>query len=327
MQAGRDPGESVFFISLEDDLMRLFGNLKGNALLDAIPDDEVIAMPMMSRMIERAQKRVEERNFGIRKHLLEYDDVMNKQREVIYDRRAYALEGGNLQNEIEQMLEEYIQTTVEEHTQDNNIDNWLWEDMRQEMLSVIMCDIPSSRDEMKREDLVAYFLEQAKETYKRKQSLYPPEIMRDFERWAYLNSIDGLWKEHLYELDQIKEGVGLQAYAQKDPLLMYKSEAFESFRNLLNQINKTSLRLLFRTEIQLRDEPRPMPLQQVQERHGQTQNMGFRGAANDPHMPPQPNAPQAGKAEPVRRDHPKVGRNEPCPCGSGKKYKNCHGQV
>jgi preprotein translocase subunit SecA len=329
-RAGRqgDPGESVFFISLEDDLMRLFGNLKGNALLDAIPDDEVISMPMMSRMIERAQKRVEERNFGIRKHLLEYDDVMNKQREVIYDRRSYALEGGNLKHEIEQMLEEYIRSTIEENTQDNNPENWLWEDLRQEMLSVIMCDIPSSHDDMKREDLEAYFLVQAKETYQRKQSLYPQEVMRDFERWAYLNSIDGLWKEHLYELDQIKEGVGLQAYAQKDPLLMYKSQAFESFRNLLSQINKTALRLLFRTEIRLREEPQqPLPLHQMQERHGQTQNMGFQGAQNDPHMPPQPNAPQAGRTEPVRRDHPKVGRNEPCPCGSGKKYKNCHGQV
>ena len=329
-RAGRqgDPGESVFFISLEDDLMRLFGNLKGNALLDAIPDDEVISMPMMSRMIERAQKRVEERNFGIRKHLLEYDDVMNKQREVIYDRRSYALEGGNLKHEIEQMLEEYIRSTIEENTQDNNPENWLWEDLRQEMLSVIMCDIPSSHDDMKREDLEAYFLVQAKETYQRKQSLYPQEVMRDFERWAYLNSIDGLWKEHLYELDQIKEGVGLQAYAQKDPLLMYKSQAFESFRNLLSQINKTALRLLFRTEIRLREEPQqPLPLHQMQERHGQTQNMGFQGAQNDPHMPPQPNAPQAGRTEPVRRDHPKVGRNEPCPCGCGKKYKNCHGQV
>ncbi|MBW6457983.1 MAG: SEC-C domain-containing protein, partial [FCB group bacterium] len=329
-RAGRqgDPGKSVFFISLEDDLMRLFGNLKGNALLDAIPDDEVISLPMMSRMIERAQKRVEERNFGIRKHLLEYDDVMNKQREVVYDRRSYALEGGNLQQEIDQMLEEYVRSAVEEHTQDNNPDNWLWEEIRREMLSVIMCDIPSSHDDMKREDLEAFFLEQAKETYKRKQSLYPAEVMRDFERWAYLNSIDGLWKEHLYELDQIKEGVGLQAYAQKDPLLMYKSEAFESFRNLLGQINKTTLRLLFRTEIRLREEPQqPLPLHQMQERHSQTQNMGFGGMPQEPRTPAQPSVPQAGRTEPIRRDHPKVGRNEPCPCGSGKKYKNCHGQV
>ncbi len=322
-----DPGESVFFISLEDDLMRLFGNLKGNALLDAIPDDEVIAMPMMTRMIERAQKRVEERNFGIRKHLLEYDDVMNQQREVIYDRRAYALEGGNLQKEIETMLDEYVRSTVEEQTADSNPDNWLWDELRQEMLSVLMCDIPSQTKNITRDELIGHFLKQGQETYQRKLSLFPPEVMRDFERWAYVNSIDGLWKEHLYELDQIKEGVGLQAYAQKDPLLIYKSEAFESFRNLLSLINKTTLRLLYRTEIQLREEPRPPMHQPIQVQQAQSQNMGFAGGGPEAPLPPQPRVPQAGKTEPIRRDHPKVGRNDPCPCGSGKKYKNCHGQV
>ena len=329
-RAGRqgDPGESVFFISLEDDLMRLFGNLRGNALLDAIPDDEVIAMPMMTRMIERAQKRVEERNFGIRKHLLEYDDVMNKQREVIYDRRSYALEGGNLQKEIATMQEEFIESVVAEHTQDNNPDNWLWDDLRQEMLTTLMCDIPSDHQNMKREQLIEYFTQQAKETYDRKLLLFPEEIMRDFERWAYLNSIDGLWKEHLYELDQIKEGVGLQAYGQKDPLLIYKQQAFESFQNLLAQINKTALRLLYRTDIRINDEPQ-QPSQQVQVQHKQSQNMAFAEGAQkaNAQRPSQPQAPQAGKAQPVRRDTPKVGRNDPCPCGSGKKYKNCCGQV
>ncbi|MFO7842131.1 MAG: preprotein translocase subunit SecA [Fidelibacterota bacterium] len=327
-RAGRqgDPGESIFFISLEDDLMRIFGNLKGNTLLDAIPDDEVIAMPMMTRMIERAQKRVEERNFGIRKHLLEYDDVMNKQREVIYDRRSYALEGGNLQKEIRQMLKDYIETTVEEYTQDSNPDNWLWEDLRQETLTVLMCDIPSGHKTMKREELIDYLLKEGQETYERKLSLYPERVMRDFERWAYLNSIDGLWKEHLYELDQIKEGVGLQAYAQKDPLLIYKSEAFESFRNLLDRINRTTLRILYRTEIQLREEPRPEK-QQINVKHPKTQNMGFGAGAGNPQVPAQPNAPEAGKKEPVRRTQPKIGRNDPCPCGSGKKYKNCCGRI
>jgi preprotein translocase subunit SecA len=330
-RAGRqgDPGESVFFISLEDDLMRLFGNLRGNTLLDAIPDDEVISMPMMTRMIERAQKRVEERNFGIRKHLLEYDDVMNKQREVIYDRRSYALEGGNLQKEIASMQEEFIENVIEEHTQDNNPDNWLWEDLRQEMLTTLMCDIPHDHQNMKREQLVEYFTQQAKETYDRKLMLYPPEVMRDFERWAYLSSIDGLWKEHLYELDQIKEGVGLQAYGQKDPLLIYKSQAFESFQNLLAQINKTALRLLYRTDIRLNDEPPRQPSQPMQVQQASAQNMAFAEGARQANagQPSQPRAPQAGKTQPIKRDHPKVGRNDPCPCGSGKKYKNCHGAV
>ena len=327
-RAGRqgDPGESVFFISLEDDLMRLFGNLRGNTLLDAIPDNEVISMPMMTKMIERAQKRVEERNFGIRKHLLEYDDVMNKQREVIYDRRSYALEGGNLQKEIDNMQEEFISDRIEEQTADSNPDKWLWEELRQEMLSTLMCDIPSDHQKMDREKLQEYFIEQAKETYNRKLMLYPKEIMRDFERWAYLNSIDGLWKEHLYELDQIKEGVGLQAYGQKDPLLIYKSQAFESFQNLLAHINKTTLRLLFRTDIRLQEEPQ-RPVAPMQIKQASTENMGFAQGAQNAQVPSQPQSQQAGKKEPIRRDHPKVGRNDPCPCGSGKKYKNCHGQV
>ncbi|RKY56106.1 MAG: hypothetical protein DRP93_02065 [Candidatus Neomarinimicrobiota bacterium] len=327
-RAGRqgDPGESVFFISLEDDLMRLFGNLRGKALLDAIPDDEVISMPMMTKMIQRAQKRVEERNFGIRKHLLEYDDVMNKQREVIYDRRSYALEGGNLQKEIDTMQEEFISNMIKEYTADSNPDKWLWEDLRQEMLTTLMCDIPSDHQKMSREKLQKYFIEQAKETYNRKLTLYPKEIMRDFERWAYLNSIDGLWKEHLYELDQIKEGAGLQAYGQKDPLLIYKSQAFESFQNLLAQINKTTLRLLYRTDIRIQEEPqrRAQPMRVTQ---APTQNMGFSQSAQNAQAPSQPQAPQAGKSQPIKRTQPKIGRNDPCPCGSGKKYKNCHGQV
>ncbi len=328
-RAGRqgDPGESVFFISLEDDLMRLFGNLRGNTLLDAIPDDEVISMPMMSKMIERAQKRVEERNFGIRKHLLEYDDVMNKQREVVYDRRSYALEGGNLQNEIHTMLDEFINSVVVEHTSDSNPANWLWDDLRQEMLTTLMCDIPSDHQNMKRETLIEYFNQQAKETYERKKMLYPAEIMRDFERWAYLNSIDGLWKEHLYDLDQIKEGAGLQAYGQKDPLLIYKSEAFESFQHLLAQINKTALRLLYRTDIRLQNEPEQA--QQMRVTQARSQNMAFaEGAqASNAGLPSQASVPKAGKNEPIKRSTPKVGRNDPCPCGSGKKYKNCCGQV
>ena len=152
--------------------------------------------------------------------------------------------------------------------------------------------------------------------------------MRDFERWAYLSSIDGLWKEHLYELDQIKEGVGLQAYGQKDPLLIYKQQAFESFQNLLAQINKTALRLLYRTDIRLNDEPQ-QPMQNMQVRQASAQNMAFAEGARsaDAQRPSQPQAPQAGKTQPVVRDMPKVGRNDPCPCGSGKKYKHCHGAV
>jgi len=324
-----DPGESVFFLSLEDDLMRLFGSERVSSIMDrmGIEEGEVISHPMISRSIERAQKKVEERNFAIRKHLLEYDDVMNMQREVIYDRRNYALHGGNLRDEIYGMLEKYIRETVTKFTAEEDIHNWDWEGLRQETINVLMTDVHSDDihgsepGKIDREDIFRYIHEQALATYKRKQQIIPPEIMGRLERWAYLMTVDNIWKEHLFELDQLKEGIGLQAYGQKDPLIAYKSEAYKMFEDMLSRIDRESLRLIYRTEIRMEAEPRPeqKPVNMVT-RHASTDNMAYQQPGGQ-----SPEPTQAGKHQPIRRTERKVGRNEPCPCGSGKKYKHCCG--
>ncbi|MEA1986418.1 MAG: SEC-C metal-binding domain-containing protein, partial [Candidatus Marinimicrobia bacterium] len=327
-RAGRqgDAGESEFFLSLEDDLMRLFGSERISSIMDriGIADGEVISHSMISRSIEKAQKKVEERNFGIRKHLLEYDDVMNKQREVIYDRRNFALHGGNLQNEIDAMIEEYIDEVVLQFTDNPESQYWNWDALRQETISVLMTDIHHDEFEGKinPEILKAKLIEKAKETYKRKNEIIPAEMMRNLERWAYLQTVDKLWKEHLFELDQVKEGIGLQAYGQKDPLIAYKSEAFRLFKELLDKINHDALQLIFRTEIRMESESRKTENKNVSIEHAGSTNMGFQTEREDT----QNNQASGKKAQPFVRKEKKIGRNDPCPCGSGKKYKNCCGK-
>jgi preprotein translocase subunit SecA len=326
-----DPGESVFYLSLEDDLMRLFGSDRVSAIMDrlGVEEGEVISHPMISRSIERAQKKVEERNFAIRKHLLEYDDVMNMQREVIYDRRNYALHGGNLREEILSMLEKYIRETVDKFTGEEDIHDWDWEGLRQETINVLMTDIHpdeltrEGKEKIEREDVIRQIHSKALATYERKQQIIPPDIMGKLERWAYLMTVDNVWKEHLFELDQLKEGIGLQAYGQKDPLIAYKTEAFKMFEEMLSRIDRESLRLIFRTEVRMEQEPRPeqhRPTNMVMKHEG-TNNLGYQQAAGHPKGDPS----KAGKIQPIRRTERKIGRNEPCPCGSGKKYKHCCG--
>lgn len=326
-----DPGESVFYLSLEDDLMRLFGSDRVSAIMDrlGVEEGEVISHPMISRSIERAQKKVEERNFAIRKHLLEYDDVMNMQREVIYDRRNYALHGGNLREEILSMLEKYIRETVDKFTGEEDIHDWDWEGLRQETINVLMTDIHpdeltrEGKEKIEREDVIRQIHSKALATYERKQQIIPPDIMGKLERWAYLMTVDNVWKEHLFELDQLKEGIGLQAYGQKDPLIAYKTEAFKMFEEMLSRIDRESLRLIFRTEVRMEQEPRPeqhRPTNMVMKHEG-TNNLGYQQAAGHP----KGDHSKAGKIQPIRRTERKIGRNEPCPCGSGKKYKHCCG--
>ncbi|HDR03620.1 MAG TPA: preprotein translocase subunit SecA [Candidatus Marinimicrobia bacterium] len=323
-----DPGSSVFFLSLEDDLMRLFNSERISKIMDrvGIEEGEVITHPMVSKSIERAQKKVEERNFSIRKHLLEYDDVMNKQREVIYDRRSYALMGGKLQEEIHTMMEEYIETIIDKFTDDNTPDDWDWDGLRQEAISVLLVDIrPERLDAVNLENLKDYLLRKAKENYQRKREIIPSEIMSDLERWATLRTIDEHWKEHLYELDSVKEGIGLQAYGQKDPLIMYKKEAYSLFGKLLDRINRDTLRILFQTEIRRERTAPQLQLRQARINSQRQAPVQVPGAMVSQAQESQARAAQRGKAQPYKRDGEKVGRNDPCPCGSGKKFKHCHG--
>ena len=337
-RAGRqgDPGNSRFFISLEDDLMRLFGSERIARIMDRLgaEEGEVIEHGMVTKSIGRAQKRVEARNFEIRKHLLEYDDVMNQQREVIYDRRRHALEQEDISAEIKEIMEGTVESLLEthvpaeEHPEAWNVDGLLM-DLRNIFLQVPVIsdeDMPSLR----REDLGERILHAVRETFARREQLIGVDRLRMFERMVYLGIIDEKWKEHLREMDDLKEGIGLRGYGQKDPLVEYKREGFQMFVDLLEEINRETLRALFRIPIE-EDTPvrrRSRQPERVSLVHQDAAGMGFAAAPGaSPMEETVTNSGEGGRVRrrPVRAQQ-KVGRNDPCPCGSGKKYKKCCGQ-
>ncbi|MCF7803690.1 MAG: preprotein translocase subunit SecA [Candidatus Marinimicrobia bacterium] len=337
-RAGRqgDPGSSQFYLSLEDDLMRLFGSERISNVMDrlGLEEGEVIQHGMITKSIERAQKKVEARNFSIRKHLLEYDDVMNQQREVIYSRRNHALRGENLREEIMNMIEDYVDGFIEHHMDESTYpEQWDWESIRMELLSVLTIDV--SMDDFETFDVDAmrdYIVEQAKAAYANKEEAVPDEVLRQIERFIYLRIIDDAWKDHLYEMDQLKEGINLRAYGQKDPLIEYKKAGLDMFFELLDRINKQTLQTLFRAQITREEEQRDGFRPQVKTRitgmqHEESSGMGFQGVPAEQQAAQQAGAgeQQAGKTKP-RTVEDEPGRNDPCWCGSGRKYKRCHGK-
>ncbi len=329
-----DPGNSRSFISLEDDLMRLFGSERIARIMDRLgaEEGEVIEHRMVTRSIERAQKRVEARNFEVRKHVLEYDDVMNQQRDVIYDRRRYALEQKNISDQIHEVMEESIDALLEIHApEEAHPEDWELEglsvDLRNTFLqapAVPAEDLP----ELKREDLRERILRGVRETYARREQLIGTERLREIERMVYLGIIDERWKDHLREMDDLKEGIGLRGYGQKDPLVEYKREGFQMFEGLLDEINRETLKTLFRIPIEevpiQRRSREPERLALV---HEDATGMGFASMPDAAAATVTNTSDSEGgrpKQRPVRVQ--KVGRNDPCPCGSGKKYKKCHGR-
>ena len=317
-----DPGTTKFFLSLEDDLMRLFGSDRASSVMQrmGLKEGEVIQHPLITKSVERAQKKVEENNFAIRKRLLEYDDTMNQQREVIYTRRGKALEGDRLKSEVFDLLEEYIAEVVERSFDDVLVDN-----MKEEIKLNLLVEFPLEGQEFEslgKEGIVERIVSASKEFYKRKEEMLGSELMARLERYAMLSVIDHKWKEHLREMDDLKEGIGLRAYGQKDPLVEYKTEAFKLFVDLLDQIRNDVVSFCFKFFPQAPEEvqrKRRQPVSRVTETKQSATNIGLaapREAAIDQ---------RAGKAQPVKVGE-KVGRNDPCPCGSGKKYKHCHGK-
>jgi preprotein translocase subunit SecA len=324
-RAGRqgDPGTSKFFISLEDDLMRLFGSDRIASIMTriGIQEGEVIQHPMITKSVERAQKKVEENNFAIRKRLLEYDDTMNQQREVIYARRQKALQGDRLKSEIFDLLDEWVEALVEKYFDDFNV-----QAIKEELLQHLLVDVTLNAEEFEslgKQGLKEKILEAAKNFYNKKEEIIGSELMAQLERFAMLSVIDTKWKEHLREMDDVKEGINLRAYGQKDPLVEYKSEAFKLFINLLESIRNETISFVFKFWPHTREEVHQKRRRSVgtisQVKEG-TENLGFQ-------MPTlrQNREATAGKMQPIRVEE-KVGRNDPCPCGSGKKYKQCHGK-
>ena len=326
-----DPGSSRFYLSLEDDLMRLFAPDRIVGVMDrlGLEDGEVITHSMITKSIERAQKRVEMRNFEIRKHLLEYDDVMNKQREIIYQRRKRALEGENLRDNIYIFIEDFIDEQVEIFTDKDYSENWDWQGLSNVLLKSILLPLPlteQEKEEISKEELKDRLIEAAIDNYKRKCNNLGDEVMGQLEKIATLHTIDEKWKEHLYEMDQLKEGINWRAYGQKDPLIEYKHEGFRAFKEMLESINDEILEIVFKANIEveqdLREQQQRAASTDMSTRHAETVGMGFAGQSEEQQ---QGGNVRAGKKQPVNVGK-KVGRNDPCPCGSGKKYKHCCGR-
>ncbi len=317
-----DPGTTKFFLSLEDDLMRLFGSDRIASVMErmGIQEGEVIEHSLITKSVERAQKKVEENNFSIRKRLLEYDNVMNQQREIIYTRRNRALQGDRLKNEIMEFLHEAVDEIVKRYFEDVNA-----EKIKEEVLQHFLVELklePEEFETLGDHGVTERIITTVKDFYSHKEEMLGAELLARIERYSVLSVIDNRWKEHLREMDDLKEGIGLRAYGQKDPLLEYKSEAFNLFVELLNQIRNEIVSFCFKFFPQAPEElqGRRRPTRgRIIETKQNTEGIGLTGSGGEG----QP--AQAGKMQPIRVEE-RVGRNDPCPCGSGKKYKNCHGK-
>jgi preprotein translocase subunit SecA len=327
-RAGRqgDPGSSRFFLSLEDDLMRIFAGDKVKALMQRLGMEKGVAIEskMVSKRIAAAQKSVEGRNFETRKHLLEYDDVMNKQRETIYglrrqlmeepDQREYLVgETGVARDLLADLTKQYLNPNLSE-------DDWDFENYNVQIHSIYGIDTDAEGidfDRLSSEEIEDLVWEKLKAKYAGKEKQIGDEAMRTYERIIMLNIIDAQWKDHLLALDHLKQGIGLVGYGQKDPLVEYKKESFDLFQAMLDRIDTTTIRSLF--NLQVVAEQAPDELQR--RRAARRSSMNFTG----PNQGAAAGGEEAGKVKTVVRSEPKVGRNDPCPCGSGKKYKKCHG--
>ena len=331
-RAGRqgDPGSSRFFLSLEDDLMRIFAGDKVKALMQRLGMEKGVAIEskMVSKRIAAAQKSVEGRNFEARKHLLEYDDVMNKQRETIYglrrqlmeepDQRDYLMgdppSAGVAYDLLSDITRQYLNPDV-------SPDDWDVDNYKIQVKTIYDFDADSEGldiPNMSSQEVVDAIWERLKVKYETKEQQIGPEAMRTYERIIMLNIIDAQWKDHLLSLDHLKQGIGLVGYGQKDPLVEYKKQSFDLFQAMLDRIDTTTIRSLFNLQVVSEQPPETLQQRRMARRPA---SLRFTG----PNQGAAPAGEEDGKVKTVVRDQPKVGRNEPCPCGSGKKYKKCHG--
>jgi preprotein translocase subunit SecA len=359
-RAGRqgDPGASQFMMSLEDDLMRLFGSERIASIMDRLgaQEGEVITHPWITNSISGAQKRVELQNFEARKRLLDYDDVMNQQREVIYDLRTFALEGGGeLQGEVWEMIERSLPPIVDEYTEGQHPEEWDLAGLRQRLvldffLSAERFPGPDGgeHDFESRQEVADYVQELAHEAYHRKLDQFG-EAGDAVLRFIVLSTIDEKWKDHLYDLDHLKASIGFRGWGQKDPLVEYKAEAYDMFEEMMTDLYLSAARFAFRAQLAPPEPPPPMffgtPMrgeEPVEAQYDAEEPAAFpepepappprRGLGINPYaaVPPsqrqlRTNREEAGSTAP-KPAAAAVGRNDPCPCGSGKKYKNCHGR-
>lgn len=310
-----DPGSSRFFLSLDDDLLRIFGGERISNIMGRLgmEEGEPIEHGLISRAIENAQSKVEGHNFDIRKHLLEYDDVMNQQREVIYRQRRDLLMGEDIHDTIEDMISEKSEEIATAFADERALpEDWDHKGLSDSVFKQFNTRLTpfdqNTLDGLNKDGLAQEIYDQCRAAYAEREITIGKETMRHLERVVMLQTVDNLWKDHLLSMDHLKEGVGLRGYAQQNPLLVYKKEGFELFQDLIERIKEETLGILFR--IQLAE---PQGLHQMQRE--QDQQLVYSGGEATP-----------AKRQPQRRTSKKVGRNDPCPCGSGKKFKKCCGR-
>ncbi|WP_136066969.1 preprotein translocase subunit SecA [Modicisalibacter radicis] len=336
-RAGRqgDPGSTRFFLSLEDNLMRLFGSDRVQRLMQALglEHGEAIEHKMVSNAVERAQKKVEGRNFDIRKQLLEYDDVANDQRRVIYDQRDAILGADEVAENVAGIRDEVLNEAITAYVPPQSLpEQWDLEGLQHHLKSEFNLDVPllewAEEDEHFHEELLRERLQnQHREIYAAKVEAVGAELMRRFEKQVMLQVLDTRWKEHLQSMDHLRRGIHLRGYAQKNPKQEYKREAFELFQNLLTNIKHDVTRILSHVQVRKQEEVEELERQRREtlerekasatQQHEAVENEAARGDERD----------ETAASQTVRREGPKVGRNDPCPCGSGKKYKQCHGKL
>ncbi|HKL63653.1 MAG TPA: SEC-C metal-binding domain-containing protein, partial [Woeseiaceae bacterium] len=343
-----DPGSSRFYLSMEDSLMRIFGDPnRTRSLLQRVGmrDGEAIESGLLSRQIEKAQRKVEAHNFDIRKSLLEYDDVANDQRKVVYHQRSELMEADDVAESVENIRDEVVETAVQEFIPRGSVEEqWDPEGLQTALRGDFGLDLPvaewlEKEKTLNADQLCDRIVESAKDYYEQKVADIGESIMRGFEKQVMLSQLDLKWKEHLAAMDYLRQGIHLRGYAQKNPKQEYKREAFEMFGQMLEQVKHDTISLLMRVRVRSQEEVERMEAEQrakkaMEFQHAQSSALASGATAATASAAAAEAVAGGGgggaAAEPVQpfvREGRKIGRNEPCPCGSGKKYKQCHGRL
>ncbi|KDO13132.1 preprotein translocase subunit SecA [Vibrio metoecus] len=322
-----DAGSSRFYLSMEDTLLRIFTSDRMAALIQSGMDEgEAIESKMLSRSIEKAQRKVEGRNFDIRKQLLEYDDVANDQRKVVYELRDELMSADDISDMIAQNREDVLNAVMDEYIPPQSLeDMWDIKGLEERLKNDFDLPLPiqswlDADNKLYEEALRERIIEQAVEVYKAKEQAVSPAVMRNFEKSVMLQTLDTLWKEHLAAMDHLRQGIHLRGYAQKNPKQEYKRESFELFEELLESLKSDVITVLSKVRVQQQEEVERMEAQRRAQAEEAARHAHAQHASAD-------EIEQEESNQPMVRDERKVGRNEPCPCGSGKKYKQCHGQI
>ena len=299
-----DPGESTFFLSLEDDLMRLFGGERITAMMDKlnVDEDTPLQAKLLSNTIESAQKKIEGRNFNIRKNVLNYDDVMNTQREIIYKQRQKVLDGEDLHDYIVNMIKDFVTDSVNMYLLDNEVqDNWNLVGLRDKLMGIITTEddlnyTTEELDNITKEDITKQLIDRAEKIYQKREDDLGAELLHEVERVVLLKIVDTKWMDHIDDMEELKRGIGLRSYGQRNPVVEYRMEGMDMFDAMIDSIREDTVRMLFTIQVRTNNAPKREDVLKAPTHHNMT----------------------------IRRAN-KIGRNDPCPCGSGKKYKNCCG--